>query len=87
MTMRVTLSIVPFGREDEAYEIGRLDIFNKGTTLGQWNAQSTIYRYGVINLSPEDEGLYDKEIFHHREDGAWVLLQKALTELDIKGPN
>lgn len=87
MTMRVTLSIVPFGNEDKAYEIGRLDIFNKGTTLGQWDTKSTTYRYGVINLSPEDEGLYDKEIFHHREDGAWVLLRKALTELDVKGPN
>lgn len=86
MTMRVTLSIIPFGDEDKAYEIGRLDIFNKGPTLGQGNAVSPLYRYGVINLTPKDEGLYDKEIFHHRADGAWLLTKRVLEELEITGP-
>jgi len=30
MTLRVKLEIIPHGDEDRAYEIGRLDIFNKG---------------------------------------------------------
>lgn len=83
MTLRVKLEIVPFGVEEKAYEIGRLDIFNKGPTLGQWNAASTLYRYGTIDLTKNQEGLYDKEVFHHREDGAWQLVKKAIHEYDL----
>lgn len=86
MTLRVTLSIVPFGNEDNIYEIGKLDIYNVGPTLLQWDASSVTYLYRVLNQSSGDEGLYEKEIHHRREDGAWKLVQKVLTDLDITGP-
>lgn len=83
MTLRVKLEIVPFGDEEEMYEIGRLDIFNKSPTLGQLNASSPLYRYGAIDLTKGKEGLFDDEVFHHREDGAWQLVKKAIDEYDL----
>lgn len=83
--MRVTLSIIPFGDEESAYEIGRLDIFNKGS-VGPEALGLGLYQYGVINLTPKEEGLYQDSIIHSRYKGAWELTRKALNELDITGP-
>lgn len=79
MTLRVILQIVPFGDEDRAREIGRLDIFNKGR-IGE------AHEYGAINLSPRQEGLYRDNIIHYREDGAWELVYNTIKTLEIKGP-
>ncbi len=81
MTLRVILEIVPYGDEDRAYEIGRLDIFNKGTS------DRNVYDYGVIDLSPGDAGLFNEAITHDRKDGAWKLVGKAIEVLDISGPH
>lgn len=78
MTLRVILQIVPYGDEDNVREIGRLDIFNKGA------AAADFYSYGVIDMTPKQEGLYTQELYHSRHNGAWVLVGKAIRELDIK---
>lgn len=91
MVLRVKLEIVPFGDEDKAYEIGRLDIFNKGPVLAKDSGDNTTdmggyHQYGVINLSPKDEGMYELDITHRRWEGAWKLVRKALEVYEIEGP-
>jgi hypothetical protein len=76
MTLRVILQIVPQGDEDNVREIGRLDIFNKGPV-------GLAHEYGVINLSPNQAGLYNYTIAHIREDGAWKLVRLAIAGLNI----
>lgn len=78
MVLRVTLEIVPFGDEDRKREIGRLDIFNKGTT------DFEEFEYGVIDLTPKQEGLFNKSVYHQRQHGAWILVYRALNDLDIQ---
>lgn len=88
MTLRVKLEIVPFGDEDRAYEIGRLDIFNKGIAPPSpkgWDLGG-YHQYGVINLSPQEEGLYDDVVLHRRWEGAWALVAEAIEGLNIRGP-
>ncbi len=77
MVLRVILQIVPLGDEDNIIEIGRLDIFNTGEFAGDF------YKYSVIDQTPKQEGLYTQEIYHQRKNGAWVLVAKAIRELDI----
>lgn len=82
MTLRVKLEIVPFGYEDKTYEIGRLDIFNKGRVGSHINDKLTLCEYGCIQTGDEDQaGLFDETVFHHREDGAWSLVHHVLEEL------
>lgn len=82
MVLRVKLEVVPFGDEDKAYEIGRLDIFNKGLVVdgGRFTA------YGVLNLCKGHEGEYDGNVHHIRSEGAWELLRKTLTIFRPEGP-
>ena len=80
MTLRVKLEIVPHGDEERAYEIGRLDIFNKG------ESEFGIYKYGVIELRKDFGGLHDRYVYHRRNLGAWELLRKILFELPVEGP-
>lgn len=77
--MRVTVEIVPFGDEDKKYEIGRLDIFNKGLT------EFGHCEYGVINIDVEKDefGLHDKTVLHRRDLGAWKLVEKTIKELNL----
>ena len=81
MTLRVTVEIVPFGVESDAYTIGKLDIFNKGQVdFGHCE-------YGVLDLSKAtDSGEFIKTVLHRRDLGAWELIRKAITELKITGP-
>jgi len=79
MTLRVKLEIVPYGDEEKTYEIGRLDIFNKGRT------EFGHCEYGVIELTNEP-GLYDQTILHRRDLGAWALVLKTLSTLPVEGP-
>lgn len=88
MTLRVKLEVVPFGDEEKAYEIGRLDIFNKGIAPPSpegWDIGG-YHVYGVINLTKGEEGLYNEEVLHRRWEGAWKLVVAAITELNIEGP-
>lgn len=78
MTLRVKLEIVPFGVEEKMYEIGRLDIFNKG-----YAGLSDLCTYGAIDLTEGKEGLFDDEVFHNRADGAWQLVKKSIEKYDL----
>ncbi len=80
MTLRVKLEVVPFGDEDKTYEIGRLDIYNKGIV------EFGHAEYGVLDLSKGQEGKYVDTIFHRRDLGAWRLVKRALDKLGIMGP-
>ena len=74
MTLRCTLSIVPWGNEESIYEIGRLDINNQG------QLSRSVYQYQVIDLG-DTPGEFNKKVLHFREDGAWELLRKVLSDL------
>lgn len=82
MTLRVKVEVVPYGDEENAYEIGRLDIFN----MGRIDPETDFCKYGVINLSPLNTGLYSDYVTHFRSDGAWALIVRAINELEIEGP-
>lgn len=81
MVLRVKLEIVPSGEEDKAYEIGRLDIFNKG--LAQTTAVPPPHAYGVIDLGPKP-GLYAGDVWHHRSNGAWELVASVIRQLKVE---
>lgn len=83
MVLRVKLEIVPFGDEERAREIGRLDIFNKG----KFEKDPSLYHYGVIELTPQSGGLHTDSIYHERALGAWELVRTALDQLPIDGPD
>ncbi len=78
MTLRVILQVVPSGDEDKTREIGRLDIFNKGV----FSPTSGHYTYGVLDLSPKQEGMLDRDINFKRSCGAWQLVHYATEELE-----
>lgn len=75
--LRVKVEIVPFGQEDKAREIARLDIFNKG------QAEFGHCTYGVIEIDKEKNTgfLHDQEVLHRRELGALELIRKVLTAI------
>lgn len=74
MTLRCTLSIVPWGNEEAIYEIGRLDINNQG------RLSRSVFQYQVIDLG-NTPGEFNKKVLHFREDGAWELLRKVLSDV------
>ena len=80
MTLRCTLSVVPWGDEEAAYEIGKLDIFNEGRLTGD------LCQYGVISLGDDRHdtpGLYTDKVYHKRAAGAWALVRKVLIDLPV----
>jgi len=77
MTLRVILQIVPRGDETKVREIGRLDIFNKGQLEG---FGEPVCFYGVIDLTPGQEGMFMKDTIHARANGAWHLLHRVLNQ-------
>ena len=79
MTLRVRLSIVPFGDEAKEREIHQINISN----LGQ-NFENAYYTYGV-EMDKYKTNDYDCVTYHFREDGPLELVYKALgAYLDIK---
>jgi hypothetical protein len=82
MPLRVTLTIVPFGNEKNKYDIGTLDISNlgRGDHLGRYQYSAKLYSDGGTLLK---ETTTDRELTHNRQEGAWVLVNKALEALDI----
>lgn len=79
MTLRVTLSIVPFGNEDDLYDIHHINISNLGPADNNL-LSSDVCRYGV-EVDKYKTGKYDYEIAHNRKDGAIALVSLALKEI------
>lgn len=77
--LRARLEVVPFGDETRTYEIGKLEIYNKRRVLSD-NDKGTLCVYGIV-------GHDETELHHFREDGAWLLVEKALSSVPIRGPN
>lgn len=82
MTLRVIVQVVPYGDEDKTYEIGRLDIFNKG----QLSDRPGLCQYGVLDLSAKPPAMLDDVVYHWRNEGAWELIANVLRNLQIDGP-
>jgi hypothetical protein len=80
MVLRVILQVVPLGDETQTREIGRLDIFNRGR-LGP-----DYCKYGVLDFTKGQEGMYTSDLGHNRSDGAWKLVAQAIKELKLIGP-
>ncbi len=75
MTLRVILQIVPGGREELAYEIGRMNVSNVGDCEHVRKGEGTQCWY-VANIDGDD--LDEVKLSHTREDGAWALVRKVL---------
>jgi hypothetical protein len=79
MTLRVRISIVPFGDETQEREIHQINISN----LGSVNEFRTEFcKYGV-ELNKYKTGEYDALVKHWRDDGAIYLVNTALEKLLI----
>lgn len=75
MTMRITISIVPFGREKDEYTIETINVSNLGTTdLREWE-------YVVEHNSYKNYDHTTPRVFHERSKGAIALAAKALEKL------
>lgn len=96
MTLRVTLDIVPYGVESDAYEIFHMDINNTGLVenLG-FGHEICSYEYFVMRPIPEilrKEGGPSHDVEHEgviprhdRRDGPMHLLHLVLEDLKEKG--
>lgn len=74
MTLRIDISIVPFGEEDEIRNIHTINVSNLGA-LGDG-----LYEYG-IEVDKYKTNDYDTHVTHDRDDGALMLVLKAMTEV------
>ena len=72
MTLRVRISIVPFGDESQEKEIHQINISNLGM-FGDY------YKYGV-EVDKYKTGEYEAYVRHRREDGPLLLSAMALDE-------
>lgn len=77
MTLRVTLEIVPYGVEEDKYEIGRLDIHN-GKSYGLGLCEY----YGSYMKDTEPTMTEFTNVLHSRQSGALILLRKVLEKLE-----
>ena len=82
MTLRCKLEIVPYGVEEDAYEICRIDISSQGPVSPP---ECTLENYPVYNYTAKfyknsDHYLCDivENIHHVREDGALALVEEVL---------
>ena len=71
MTLRVIVQIVPFGDEEKAYEIDRLDIGNFGL-IDYPDTCQYMYKF------KKDTEFSKYGVEHSRKDGAWALIRKVL---------
>lgn len=78
MTLRVTLEIIPFGREEDAYTIEQINISNVTFSEG---ALGGAHRYVIEHNAYKEYDESNLRISHKREDGAMLLASKALKEL------
>ena len=72
MTLRVRISIVPSGDEEEEREIHQINISNLGST-----EKPNVYVYGV-EVDKYKTREYDVTLDHIRQDGALKLVYEAL---------
>lgn len=72
MTLRVRISIVPFGDESQEREIHQINISNLGGEVDS-------YLYGV-EVDKYNTGEYDVYVYHKRDDGPLLLSAMALDE-------
>jgi len=80
MTLRVILQIVPHGDEARKYGIGHLDIHNTGSVgLGLCTYHAQQFSDGETLLKETADGTLE----HSRQEGAWVLVRKAIESLKI----
>ncbi len=79
MTLRVTLSIVPFGVEEDIYDIHQINISNLGPENKEL-LKSHICEYGV-EVDKYKTGEYNTKVIHDRTDGALNLVRKVLENL------
>lgn len=79
MTLRVTLSIVPYGVEEDIYDIHTINISN----LGSYPTQLDVYRYGVeVDEYKKPDVLdYKYVVSHKRDDGPLQLVMQALEKV------
>ena len=75
MTLRVRISIVPFGDKSQEREIHQINISN----LGDMGDKLGEYKYGV-EVDKYNTGEYDVYVYHRREDGPLLLSAIALDE-------
>jgi hypothetical protein len=80
MTLRVRISIVPFGDEEKEREIHQINISNLGDTGDKFGE----CLYGV-ELDKYKTEKYDVEIAHKRQDGPLELVYKAISRLTEDG--
>jgi hypothetical protein len=74
LTLRVRVSIVPFGDEDKEREIHQINISNLGKDF-----EGGATTYGV-EMGKYKSGEYDFVVKHWREDGALRLVERVLNE-------
>ena len=77
MTLRVTISVVPFGNEDNEYELDQINISNLGSANG-------LTTYGV-EVNKYKTGKSDFFVQHKRRDGSTELARKVLERLSHNG--
>ena len=75
MTLRVRISIVPFGDESQEREIHQINISNLGDTGDEIG--SCLYGVEVDKYKTSE---YDVHVHHRREDGPLLLSAMALDE-------
>jgi len=79
MTLRVTISIVPFGEEEKERAIRTINISNLGKAYDDMRVDNP-YRYGIeVDRYKTDE--YDAFVFHYREDGPEILVSNVISTL------
>ena len=75
MTLRVRISIVPFGEEEEEREIHQINISNIGSA-----GQPNVSIYGV-EVDKYKTSEYEEILQHNRVDGALELVRKVLEKI------
>lgn len=76
MTLRVTVEVVPFGREEDIYLVHELDISNIGQVAPMGHCEY------VFDL--DGKGMASETVVHNRSDGALELIRKVLATEWIK---
>ena len=82
MTMRVTISIVPFGDEEKKYDIETLNISNMGPDE-EWDDEN-ICEYAIEHNEYKKFSKPFLAVSHNRKNGALVLAEVALAELNAR---
>lgn len=82
MTLRVTLEIVPFGDEDQKYVIETVNISNMGPDE-EWDDPS-ICEYIIEHNEYKKFSKPLLAVSHNRKQGALVLAELALAELNAR---